>query len=81
LLDALKYNQKLWTFFQSELEAEDNPLPPELRRNLMALIEFIDRRTFMIMAAPSPEKLDVLISINRNIAAGLLEQAADGEGA
>ena len=69
--DALKLNQRLWTFFQAELQASDNPLPEDLRINLLQLIQFIDRRTFDVMARPAADKLAALISINRNIAAGL----------
>lgn len=69
--EALKLNQKLWTFFQAELSAPDNPLPAELKLSLCRLIEFIDRRTFDVLAAPAPDKLTILININRNIAAGL----------
>src|SRR5262245_7140839 len=29
--EALRYNQKLWTFFQAELTDETNPLPRDLR--------------------------------------------------
>ncbi|MGE0441753.1 MAG: flagellar biosynthesis regulator FlaF [Gemmatimonadales bacterium] len=69
--EALRLNQRLWTFFQSELSADDNPLPPELKWQLLKLIEFIDRRTFDVMAFPAREKLPILVSINRNVAAGL----------
>ena len=69
--EALKLNQRLWTFFQSELSAEDNPLPPDLKLRLLKLIEFIDKRTFELMAVPDREKLPILININRNVAAGL----------
>ncbi|MEO8449489.1 MAG: flagellar biosynthesis regulator FlaF [Gemmatimonadota bacterium] len=68
---ALKLNQRLWTFFQAELEASDNPLPPELKASLLKLSMFVDRRTFELMAFPNPEKVAILININRNIAAGL----------
>jgi len=69
--EALKQNQRLWTFFQAELSAPDNPLPPDLKVRLLSLIEFIDKRTFDLMAFPAKEKIPVLININRNIAAGL----------
>lgn len=69
--DALKYNQRVWSFFQSEVSQPDNPLPPEIKQNLLALSVFVDRRIFEVMAYPAPEKLDILININRNIAAGL----------
>lgn len=69
--DALKYNQKLWSIFQSELADETNPLPLNLRQDILSLSIFIDKRIFEIMAYPEPEKLTALININLNIAAGL----------
>lgn len=71
LHEALKYNQRIWTILQAELEKPENPLPPELKRNLLRLSLFIDRRTLETLADPRPEKLNILIEINRNIAAGL----------
>lgn len=68
---ALKYNQRIWSFFQVEVTNEDNPLPVEIKRNLLALSSLVDRRTFDIMAYPEPDKLNMLININHNIAAGL----------
>ena len=73
---ALRFNQRLWTFFQGEIAADDCALPRELRRNLLQLSAFIDRRTFEVMANPTPEGLQALIEIDRNIAAGLSTHAA-----
>lgn len=72
LLDsALKYNQRIWSIFQVEMVKEDNPLPKEIRLNILRLSRFIDNRIFDTMAFPAPEKLDIIIKINKNIAAGL----------
>jgi flagellar protein FlaF len=72
LLDrALKYNQRLWSIFQVEVSKADNPLPKEIKLNILRLSRFIDRRIFDTMAFPSPEKLDIIIKINKNLAAGL----------
>jgi flagellar biosynthesis activator protein FlaF len=68
---ALRYNQRLWTFFQVALLDEKNPLPQHIRENVLRLSAFIDRRIFDTLAYPAPEKLDILININTNIAAGL----------
>lgn len=68
---ALKYNQKIWSIFQGELVKNDNPLPAEIKRDLLRLAGFIDKRIFETMSFPSPEKLDIIIKINQNIAAGL----------
>ena len=75
---ALKYNQQIWSILQGELVKPDHPLPRQIRYNLMALSAFVDKRLFEIMAFPSPEKLNIVIDINRNIAAGLRQAASVG---
>jgi flagellar protein FlaF len=69
--EALVFNQRIWTIFQDELIREDNPLPAQLRGDILRLSLFIDKRIVDIMKDPSPEKLDAIININLNIAAGL----------
>ena len=71
LEDALKFNQRIWSIFQAELSKDDNPLPVELKTNLLRLSAFIDKRIFEVMAEPQSEKLNIVIDINNNIAAGL----------
>lgn len=68
---ALKYNQRIWSIFQLEITKPDNPLPKNLKRDLLLLIKFIDKRIFETMAFPSSDKLNMIIRINQNIAAGL----------
>jgi flagellar protein FlaF len=75
---ALEFNQQIWSILQGELVKADHPLPKQIRQNLLSLSAFIDKRTFETMAFPSPEKLTIVININRNIAAGLLEAASAG---
>lgn len=74
LHDALKYNQRIWTIFQTELSKADNPLPDHIKHDLLRLSSFIDKRMFDILGTPAPEKLTILININENIAAGLRGQ-------
>jgi flagellar protein FlaF len=74
LNEALKYNQLIWSIFQGELKKEDNPLGKELRANLLQLSALVDRQIFDTIGSPSPEKLDIVIDINNNIAAGLREK-------
>ena len=69
--EALTFNQRVWTIFQDELIREDNPLPAELRGDILNLSVFIDKRIIEIMNDPSPDKLDIIININFNLAAGL----------
>jgi flagellar protein FlaF len=71
LAEALKYNQKLWSIFQSNLANPGNPLPRQLKLNLLVLGAYVDRQIFRIMAYPSPEKLTSIIDINLGIAEGL----------
>jgi flagellar protein FlaF len=68
---ALKFNQRIWSIFQDDLMRDDNPLPKNLRLDILRLSNFIDRRILETMAYPSPEKLNIIISINDNLAAGL----------
>lgn len=71
LLEAVKFNQKIWSFFQAELSDPENPLPQKLREDILNLSIFIDKRLFDVIAFPDPEKLSTVININFNIAAGL----------
>ena len=71
LEEALKYNQRIWSIFQSELSREDHELPKKLRLDILRLAAFIDRRIFETMASPAPNKLNIVIDINNNLAAGL----------
>jgi len=71
MMEAIKYNQKIWSFFQAELSEPTNPLPKKLREDILNLSLFIDKRFFEVMAYPAPEKLTAVIDINFNLAAGL----------
>jgi flagellar protein FlaF len=78
LEEAIKFNQLIWSIFQSELAREDNPLPKQLRQNILSLSAFVDKRIFEIMAYPAPEKLTAVININENLAAGLMDVPTNG---
>ena len=71
LAEACKYNQRIWAVFQTEALREDNPLPSVLKRNILLLAGFVDKKLIDVLAYPSPEKLTQIIDINLNIAAGL----------
>lgn len=68
---ALKFNRKLWNIFVSSVTKSDNPLPVSVRQNIANLGLFVMKQTVTLEARPDPGHLDVLISINREIAAGL----------
>ncbi len=73
--EALLYNRKLWTIFATEAANDENPLPLPVRTAVANIAIFVFKRTIELQAAPSPEKIEALIDINKNIAAGLLSRA------
>ncbi len=75
LREAARLNWRLWTIFQAELSAPDCPMPVEIRTNMLNLCNFVDKRTVALLAKPAPDMVDVLINVNRQIAAGLLTRA------
>lgn len=77
LLEAIKFNQKVWSFFQAELSSPENPLPKKLKEDILNLSIFIDKRLFEVMAFPDPEKLSIIIDIDFNIATGLRTKPAE----
>jgi len=72
LRDALLYNRRLWTIFLTSVTHAENPLPKEIRENVANLGVFVLRRTLSLQAEPRPDRLSILIGINRNLASGLL---------
>ncbi|MCC6915515.1 MAG: flagellar biosynthesis regulator FlaF [Rhodospirillaceae bacterium] len=72
---ALRFNHLLWTIIQADLTEPDNQLPPEIKANVMSLSIFVDKQTTKALRSSSAGDLDVLININRNLAAGLRTNA------
>lgn len=73
---ALTYNRKIWTVLSTAVTEDANPLPLPVKQNIASLALFIFNRTIAVLAEPAPEKLKILISINRDIAAGLRGSSA-----
>ena len=73
---ALLNNRKLWSVLVTSVTRPENPLPaqcaPERRQYRHLRAQADDRRR---MANPKPENLGSLISINRELASGLLGRA------
>lgn len=72
VMDAVRLNWRLWTIIQAEQSDPECTSPREIREALLNLSNFVDKRSLELLTSPDQEKLDILISINRNIAAGLL---------
>jgi flagellar protein FlaF len=71
---ALLFNRKLWSIFMTTVTREDNPLPVEIRQNIANLGIFVLNHTITLTSDRRPERLGSLISINRELAAGLLSR-------
>jgi len=75
LNEALRYNRVLWSIFMSTVTKAENPLPQAIKQNVANLGIFVLKHSLAILFEPKPEKISVLIDINRNLAAGLAEAA------
>ena len=73
--DALRFNRKLWSVFLSEMTDSAHPMPKALRQNVANLGLFVMNHTVAVLRDPRPDQLGSLISINRELAAGLLGRA------
>lgn len=73
--NALYFNRQLWVLLSSAVTDKDSPLPLTIRNNVGSLGAFVFKTTLDIEAAPEAGKLDALIDINRQLAAGLRGQA------
>ncbi len=69
--EALTYNRKLWTILVTSVTRPENPLPQPIKQNIANLGLFIFNHTLSLMSDAKPERLGILISINRELAAGL----------
>lgn len=71
LSTALTFNKRLWSIFLNSVTSTDSPLPKDVRENVANLGVFVMKHTLSTEAHPDAHKLDVLININRELAAGL----------
>jgi flagellar protein FlaF len=77
LFSALQFNRHLWNIFLTSVTGEESKLPRELRENIANLGIFVMKQTMTAQTSPEPRKLDVLININRELAAGLRAQTPE----
>lgn len=71
LNEALVFNQRVWTLLASAVADPANPLPDDIRRNVTGIAVFVFRTILDAMIEPTARKLDALISLNHQLAAGL----------
>jgi flagellar protein FlaF len=71
LPEALLFNRKLWSIFVSDALRDDNQQSIEIRQNIANIGVFVLSQSAALQIKPEVERLQALIDINRNIAAGL----------
>ena len=74
---ALKFNQLLWTIIQADIVDKKNQLPPQLKANILSLSIFVDKQTVKALADTKTRHIDSLVSINKNLAEGLMAKVED----
>jgi flagellar protein FlaF len=76
LEDALLFNRKLWSIFVGDAMNDSNPETIEIRQNVANIGIFVLTQCAALKEVPDVSKLQSLIDINRNIAAGLSSRGA-----
>jgi flagellar biosynthesis activator protein FlaF len=68
---ALMFNRKLWSIFVTDAISDANPELVSTRQNIANIGIFVLSQCAALQIKPEVGQLQVLIDINRNIAAGL----------
>jgi|SRR3954471_19245437 flagellar protein FlaF len=74
--EALLFNRKLWSIFVGDALNDANPESQEIRQNIANIGIFVLTQCAALKVQPDASKLQSMIDINRNIAAGLSGRAA-----
>ena len=73
LESTLRYNRQIWMlFYDTAIENPEQNRPNDLRSNIINLANYIFKRELEILADPKKEMLNILININKEVAAGLM---------
>lgn len=71
--EILKHNRQIWVLFYDHAVSNDVPEAAKgFHTNVVNLAGFVFKRSMEILANPTPEKLNILININREVANGLM---------
>lgn len=73
--EALRFNSRLWTDVLASITDADHSLPADIRQSIASLAQFVTHETHSLLTDPRPERLAPLISINHELADGLLGRA------
>lgn len=69
LAEALHDNRRLWTLLALDVANENNPLPKQLRAQILYLAEFTQLHSSKVLNEGAP--VDPLVDINSSVMAGL----------
>jgi flagellar protein FlaF len=72
-VEALKFNQRLWTAIQVELTGQDCRVPEPVRKKILNLSLYVDTQTIVAIIQPSASNLSSLINIDLSLADGLFK--------
>jgi flagellar protein FlaF len=73
-IDALDWNRRVWMALAADCAQPRNPLPPELRAQIISLSLWVGRHSSAVMRGE--ERFDDLIAVNRTMMQGLGARAA-----
>ena len=71
LAACLQGNTRVWSVLVASVMDDDNPLPLDVKQNVANLGIFVMNCSREALIEMKPEKLDPIIGINRQLAAGL----------
>lgn len=74
LAAALDRNLKLWVGIRTLVSAADNPLPMQIKDNLIRLSSFVAQKTFEMQNGANPKTIESLANTNLQISEGLLDK-------
>jgi flagellar protein FlaF len=72
-VEALQFNQRLWTAIQVGLADKGCQVPEPVRTKMLNLSLYVDTQTLDAIIQPSASHLSPLINIDLNLADGLFE--------
>lgn len=72
--ETIRFNRQLWVLFYDTAlnNAGREPELADLHANIINMAGFVFKRSIDIMADPQQSKIGILVSINREVAAGLM---------
>jgi flagellar protein FlaF len=69
--EAIAFNRRVWEVLRSGWQDQKCALPTEIRQNLLNLSAYMAKAEIAFRAEPCAERLDSMIQVNENLAAGL----------